>query len=88
MFSLIMNRIFELEFPLIAQRYRACASYMFERYGIKPLYGYFWNFCANSARPQAGVDRVHCTPHVDWKNLAIGLCIIFVYGTGPLPPPL
>ncbi|KAJ7583985.1 hypothetical protein C8J56DRAFT_1054507 [Mycena floridula] len=26
------------------------------------------------------VERVHCLPHVDWKNLAIGICILFIYG--------
>ncbi|KAG1726937.1 hypothetical protein EDB19DRAFT_1914433 [Suillus lakei] len=29
---------------------------------------------------RAGVRRVHCSPHVDWKNIAIGICVIFIYG--------
>ncbi|KAG1834973.1 hypothetical protein DFJ58DRAFT_847503 [Suillus subalutaceus] len=62
------------EFPLLARRYMACA----EALGIQPLYGHFFNFCLNSAR--AGVPRVHCSPHVDWKNIAIGVCVIFIYG--------
>ncbi|KAG1721347.1 hypothetical protein EDB19DRAFT_1835556 [Suillus lakei] len=65
--------IFE-EFPLLARRYRACA----EALRIQPLYGHFFNFCLNSAR--AGVRRVHCSPHVDWKNIAIGVCVVFIYG--------
>lgn len=23
---------------------------------------------------------MHCAPHVDFKNLAIGICVIFIYG--------
>ncbi|KAG1848262.1 hypothetical protein F4604DRAFT_1687795 [Suillus subluteus] len=69
----IMNCVFQAEFPLLAKRYSDCAQTL----GISPLYGYFFNFCLNSAR--AGVKRVHCSPHVDWKNIAIGVCVIFIY---------
>ncbi|KAG1717402.1 hypothetical protein EDB19DRAFT_1653814 [Suillus lakei] len=65
-----MNAVFQEEFPLLARRYRACA----EALRIQPLYGHFFNFCLNSAR--AGVRRVHCSPHVDWKNIAIGVCVL------------
>lgn len=75
-----MNEILEVEFPLIARRYKACAQYMRDTYGIEPLYGLFWNFCLNAARPKRVIRRVHCFPHVDWKNLAIGICVVFVYG--------
>ncbi|KAG2092750.1 hypothetical protein BD769DRAFT_1395324 [Suillus cothurnatus] len=66
------------EFPLLAKRIQACADAL----GIQPLYGFFFNFCLNAARPLHHINRVHCSPHVDWKNLAIGVCVIFVYGLG------
>ncbi|KAG1893200.1 uncharacterized protein F5891DRAFT_1196730 [Suillus fuscotomentosus] len=72
--SAIMNRVFRAEFPLLAKRYADCSQAL----GISPLYGHFFSFCLNSAR--AGVERVHCSPHVDWKNIAIGVCVVFVYG--------
>jgi len=81
-----MNQVFEQEFPAIALRYKACADTL----GIKPLFGYFFNFCLNAPRPRFGIRRVHCKPHVDWKNLAIGICVIFIYGKRLLqgsPPP-
>jgi hypothetical protein len=71
-----MNKIFEKEFPQLAERYRQCA----QRLGIQPLYGLFFNFCLNAPRLYKGIKRVHCLPHVDWKNLAIGICVVFVYG--------
>jgi hypothetical protein len=71
-----MNSIFQREFPLLAKRIQACADAL----GIQPLYGFFFNFCLNAARPSHHINRVHCSPHVDWKNLAIGVCVIFVYG--------
>src|SRR5882672_9174152 len=46
-----MNQVFEQEFPAIALRYKACADTL----GIKPLFGYFFNFCLNAPRP---VDAV------------------------------
>lgn len=68
-----MNSLFAREFPLIAARYKQCAQAL----GIKALYGYFYNFCVNHPGSK---PRVHCGPHVDWKNLAVGICVLFVYG--------
>ncbi|KAG1769733.1 hypothetical protein EV702DRAFT_1202763 [Suillus placidus] len=72
--SILMNAVFEAEFPLLAKRYSDCAKTL----GIHPLYGHFFNFCLNS--PRGWVKRVHCSPHVDFKNIAIGVCVLFVYG--------
>lgn len=58
---------------MIAARYKRCA----EELGIKPLYGHFYNFCVN--HPESD-PRVHCGPHVDWKNVAVGICVLFIYG--------
>ena len=65
-------------FPVIAERYQASIDYMKANYGIEAKFGLFFNFCLNAPRP--GVRRVFCRPHVDWKNIAFGLCMIFVYG--------
>lgn len=69
-----MNHLFSLHFPLIARRYRECAN----KLGIKALFGLFFNFCINA--PLDPAERIHCAPHVDWKNLAMGICVVFVYG--------
>lgn len=66
-------------FPEIVARYKRCHEYIKTRYGINPMYGLFYNFCLNGAWP-GKTDRVYCEPHVDWKNIAIGVCLVFVYG--------
>ncbi|KAI0055118.1 hypothetical protein BV25DRAFT_1843180 [Artomyces pyxidatus] len=76
--SRLGSSMVEAHFPGIAQRYRRCHQVIKDEYGIEPLFGLFYNFCLNAARP--GVPRVFCQPHVDWKNIAIGVCLIFVYG--------
>ena len=52
------------------------------RYGIKPLFGVFWNFCVNAPYPKAGVKEVICRPHIDAMNVAIGVCVVLVYYVG------
>ncbi|KAF9026649.1 hypothetical protein BDZ89DRAFT_1134689 [Hymenopellis radicata] len=74
----IANDLLRLLFPAIAARYLACADYMRTHHKIEPMFGLFWNWCLNA--PLAGVKRVFCDPHVDFKNLALGVCIVFVYG--------
>jgi len=65
---------------MIAKRYQDCADYHLKTYGIRPLFGgLFWNFCLNVAPPESQASRVHCLPHIDCKNIALGLCMIFVY---------
>ncbi|KAF8992458.1 hypothetical protein BDZ89DRAFT_1151085 [Hymenopellis radicata] len=51
---------------------------MEKKHSLSPQFGLYWNWCLNAVR--AGVKRVHCDPHVDAKNLALGICIVFVYG--------
>ncbi|KAL0058436.1 hypothetical protein AAF712_014897 [Marasmius tenuissimus] len=69
-------------FPEIADRYELCADKMEKLYGIRPPYGgLFWNFCLNGVRSNGiEVPRVFCDPHVDFKNLALAVCMVFVYG--------
>ncbi|KAL0578309.1 hypothetical protein V5O48_003686 [Marasmius crinis-equi] len=66
-------------FPAIVKRFEACAK----KIGIQPLYGgLFFNFCLNGVRMDAPnpVPRVFCEPHIDFKNLALAICMVFVYG--------
>ncbi|KAE9393022.1 hypothetical protein BT96DRAFT_999823 [Gymnopus androsaceus JB14] len=70
--------ILEAQFPAIAERYKESIKYMNDTYGIEAKFGLFFNFCLNS--PRNGVKRVFCKPHVDWKNVAFGVCMIFIYG--------
>ena len=66
-------------FPKIAERYRKCSAKMKHRYGFSaPFGGLFFNFCVNGI--MAGHPRVKCLPHIDFKNLALGVCMIYVYG--------
>ncbi|KAK7037413.1 hypothetical protein VNI00_011163 [Paramarasmius palmivorus] len=68
-------------FPRIYQRFKDCSDYMRDRYGEEfkaPYGGIFFNFCVNGVR--YGVPRVFCKPHVDHKNVALGVCMVFVYG--------
>jgi hypothetical protein len=76
--SRIANEKLETYFPGVAKRYHRCITYMKEHYNISPSYGYFWNFCCNG--PRGNIKLVHCRPHVDAKNIALGICILYVYG--------
>ncbi|OSD06260.1 hypothetical protein PYCCODRAFT_1422577 [Trametes coccinea BRFM310] len=62
-------------FPAVAKRFQQCAQTL----KIQPLYGLFFNYCLNFPRP--GVPRVHCRPHVDSKNIALGVCLIYIHGS-------
>jgi hypothetical protein len=69
-----------MHFPKVAARYQKNVDDIGRKYNgkIKPHFGLFWNFCLNSEFGE--VERVHCLPHVDSKNLAMGLCALYVYG--------
>ncbi|KAJ7020949.1 hypothetical protein C8F04DRAFT_1274271 [Mycena alexandri] len=64
------------KFPGVAARFLADARWHEERYGIKPLFGLFWNMCINAWFP--GQKGIHCDPHADKKN-QIGVCVLFIY---------
>ncbi|KAF9044589.1 hypothetical protein BDZ89DRAFT_1059069 [Hymenopellis radicata] len=74
----IANDLVAILFPAIAARFQACADYMRTNHKMEPMFGRFWNWCLNA--PLAGVKRVFCDPHVDFKNLALAVCVVFVYG--------
>jgi hypothetical protein len=71
-----MAKHFEQEFPRVAARYQKYAKQL----GIRPLFGPFFNWCINAPHPDKEIKWVHCQPHVDAKNLAIGVCILWIYG--------
>ncbi|KAK1219073.1 hypothetical protein PQX77_018222 [Marasmius sp. AFHP31] len=73
-------KILERVFPEIANRYKECNKFMREKYGLEPPFGLFWNFCLNGMSKATKPLRVFCTPHVDYKNIALGVCMIFIYG--------
>ncbi|KAF9039512.1 hypothetical protein BDZ89DRAFT_1060957 [Hymenopellis radicata] len=77
-FNGLASAMAEDHFPGIARRYKTCHEYMRDEYGITTPFGLFFNWCLNA--PRLGVKRVHCDPHVDFKNIALGICIVFVYG--------
>ncbi|KAA1477406.1 hypothetical protein DENSPDRAFT_885082 [Dentipellis sp. KUC8613] len=65
-------------FPQTAQRFDTCARLLEEKHGIRSDYDLFFNFCLNYPSDEA--PRVYCLPHVDWKNVAFGVCLVFVHG--------
>jgi len=67
-------------FPKIAERYRQNAADIKKKHKgeIEPHFGLFWNFCLNAAHRD--VPRVHCWPHIDSKNIAVGVCVLYIYG--------
>ncbi|KIY52362.1 hypothetical protein FISHEDRAFT_56092 [Fistulina hepatica ATCC 64428] len=74
------NALLETYFPGIAARCKVNRDYVKKKYGIQPMYGNYWNFCINAALPNKGVYLVDCEPHADAKNVAIMMCILFIYG--------
>ncbi|KAJ7079660.1 hypothetical protein C8R43DRAFT_854648, partial [Mycena crocata] len=68
--------VFRTIWPGLAARFETDAAHHLAEYGIKPLFGYFWNFCWNATFP--GQARIHTGPHADCKN-QVGVCLILVY---------
>ncbi|PIL27790.1 hypothetical protein GSI_10943 [Ganoderma sinense ZZ0214-1] len=76
--------ILRIRFPIIAQRVDRCTATLIDmgvdRAVATPLFGLWYNYCINAARPHAGIEGVSCQPHTDAQNLAIMMCALFVYG--------
>ncbi|KAJ7220740.1 hypothetical protein GGX14DRAFT_431909 [Mycena pura] len=72
----IVSDIVTTVFPGVATRFLADAEWHWRRYGIKPMFGLFWNLCLNAWFP--GQRRIHCRPHADKKN-QIGVCVLLIY---------
>ena len=78
-YFLIRNRassLVKIMFPGVAERVEKSAAWHERTYGIKPLFGVFWNLCINALFP--GQKRVHCLPHTDSKNI-VGVCLLAIY---------
>ncbi|KAJ7453566.1 hypothetical protein B0H11DRAFT_2245200 [Mycena galericulata] len=71
-----VSRIVKLVFPGVAASFEKEAAALFLKYGIRPLFGYFWNFCLNAILE--GQLRIHSFPHADRKN-RIGVCCLLIY---------
>ncbi|KAJ7259112.1 hypothetical protein B0H12DRAFT_1232098 [Mycena haematopus] len=72
----LVTDIVTLVFPGVAARFLSDADWHEKRYGIKPMFGLFWNLCLNAWFP--GQRRIHCRPHADKKN-QIGVCVLLIY---------
>ncbi|KAJ7749511.1 hypothetical protein DFH07DRAFT_702940, partial [Mycena maculata] len=68
--------IVDTVFPGVAARLRKDAEWHEEKYGIKPLFGLFWNLCLNTWFE--GQSNIRCGPHADKKN-QVGVCLLLVY---------
>ena len=69
---------------MLAARVRCCTEKLIalgcDPAIAKPLFGYWYNYCINGPRPHASVEGVSCQPHTDGQNLAIMMCVLFIYG--------
>uniref|UniRef100_A0A0W0FYJ7 Uncharacterized protein n=1 Tax=Moniliophthora roreri TaxID=221103 RepID=A0A0W0FYJ7_MONRR len=63
--------------PGVSDRFEVCKAFMQEKFGLESDYDLFWNWCLNA--PRKGVPLVMCGPHIDYKNLTLTVCIIFIY---------
>ncbi|CAA7271224.1 unnamed protein product [Cyclocybe aegerita] len=71
-----VTSVVELAFPGVADRFRHSVDWHYKRYGIRPMFGLFWNFCINGIL--LGQKRIHCRPHSDSKNI-VGVCALVIY---------
>ncbi|KAJ7701231.1 hypothetical protein B0H17DRAFT_1128514 [Mycena rosella] len=71
-----ISDIVEIVFPGIAHQFKQDAKWHEERYGIKPLFGLFWNLCFNAWFHDQ--RSIHCGPHADKKN-QVGICLLLIY---------
>ncbi|KAJ7876725.1 hypothetical protein B0H14DRAFT_3436473 [Mycena olivaceomarginata] len=72
----IVSNIVTTIFPRMATHFLADVEWHRKRYGIKPMFGLFWNLCLNAWFP--GQHRIHCRPHADKAN-QIGVCVLLIY---------
>ncbi|RPD68508.1 hypothetical protein L226DRAFT_576322 [Lentinus tigrinus ALCF2SS1-7] len=78
--SKFASGVLRARFPFVAQRVDRCKAKLLEM-GCEwatPLFECFYNFCINGLRGE--VRGVSTEPHVDGKNLALMLCVVFVWG--------
>ncbi|KAJ7078585.1 hypothetical protein B0H15DRAFT_752671, partial [Mycena belliarum] len=71
-----VSSVMRAVWPGIAASFDRDAAFHLARYGIKPMFGYFWNLCWNVAFP--GQLRIQTNPHADFKN-QVYICMILTY---------
>ncbi|KAJ7681577.1 hypothetical protein B0H17DRAFT_1205705 [Mycena rosella] len=71
-----ISDVVEIVFPGIAHQFKQDAKWHEECYGIKPLFGLFWNLCFNAWFHDQ--RSIHCGPHADKKN-QVGICLLLIY---------
>ena len=75
---------FAIRMPPLAARVLHCQRSL-EKMGYppeisKPMFGLWYNYCINGARPGTKIEGVSCYPHTDGQNLALMMCVLFIYG--------
>jgi hypothetical protein len=71
--------VLRTQFPFIHARYQASIKSLAEKGQIRlewTLDGTFLQICPN--QPEDGKDVIN-DPHADSKNLALGICMLFIY---------
>ncbi|KAJ7673576.1 hypothetical protein B0H17DRAFT_1140796 [Mycena rosella] len=61
-----ISDVVEIVLPGIAHQFKQDAKWHEERYGIKSLFGLFWNLCLNAWFHDQ--RSIHCGPHADKKK--------------------
>lgn len=79
-FSGMVTSLLITYFPGVAKWYHNCAEAMQKHYGIRPLFGLFWNLCVNAPWPVTNKPGVICGPHADRKNVP-AICALFTYAS-------
>ena len=62
-----MNKIFLLEFLVLANRYKKYSKTL----NIKPQFGYFFNFCLNIVRLGQDIRKVYYKSHIEVCSLLL-----------------
>lgn len=76
--SLYVSHLVEIHYPLIYERFkRADPGFKNPDDPLRARFGVFPLFCLNYTTDD---KPVHCRPHVDFKNVAGGVCVVMPYG--------
>jgi hypothetical protein len=72
----LANRLVQIYFPKIAERYKTAVEYHKRENNCEDWFGIWFNMCVNGIF--RGQQRVHTIPHTDHKNV-VGVCLVLVY---------
>lgn len=65
-------------FPGVAKRFQDCVKWHSDKHKFEPLFGAFFQLCINGIFQDMEGNRIHCRPHLDFKNI-VGVCVLLVY---------